>query len=309
MKNWKPYEIGNVVTDGMSENSKYTRFIDFPEEVKSLIRLIWPDGDHPKPNVLVNGAARQGKSIKQYLIGRINNPKLDGGKVPADRRAKIKAANQNKFKGIKHSEETKAKMRAAHLGKIISDDQRELSRKINTGKKMSPEAIAKTVAANLGRKRTPEARENLRKASDLRSGENSPNWKGGVWFYSKRKDRDGKEYKEWRSGVFARDNYTCQKTGTVGAKLEAHHICPFSNNEPLRFAVCNGITLSKEAHMEFHRKYGTRNNTLTQLEEWLGFKLKFTAQWMLEILSADDAYDYYQNMSDYDENGNYYWDE
>lgn len=293
----------------MSESSKYTRFIDFPEEVKSLIKFIWPEGDHPKPNVLVNGAFRQGKSLEQYLLDRINNPKLDGGRVPAERRAKIKAANQNKFKGIKHSEETKAKMRAAHLGKVISDDQRELLRKINTGKKMSPQAIAKTVAANLGRKRTPEARENLRKAGFLQRGENSHNWKGGVWLYSKRKDRDGKEYKEWRSNVFARDNYTCQKTGIKGGKLEAHHIWPFSNNEDLRFAVCNGITLSKEAHREFHRTYGTKNNTLYQLEEWLGRKFPHTAQWMLEILSAEDPYDYYQNLSDYDENGDYYWDD
>jgi len=31
----------------------------------------------------------------------------------------------------------------------------------------------------------------------------------------------------------------------------------------------NGITLSKKAHNEFHKKYGKRNNTPEQLNEFL----------------------------------------
>ena len=39
-----------------------------------------------------------------------------------------------------------------------------------------------------------------------------------------------------------------------------------------RTAIENGITLSLKAHREFHKKYGFRNNTKEQLEEFLNTK-------------------------------------
>ena len=37
----------------------------------------------------------------------------------------------------------------------------------------------------------------------------------------------------------------------------------------LKFAIDNGITLSKKAHDEFHKLYGKNNNTREQLVEFL----------------------------------------
>jgi len=38
---------------------------------------------------------------------------------------------------------------------------------------------------------------------------------------------------------------------------------------PIRFAIDNGITLCKECHQSFHKKYGKKNNTKEQLEKIL----------------------------------------
>jgi hypothetical protein len=100
-------------------------------------------------------------------------------------------------------------------------------------------------------------------------GEKCHLWKGGIT-PEMEKIRKSIEYKLWRKAVFERDNFTCQKYGTkVGGTLRAHHINNFAEKEELRFAIDNGITLSEKAHREFHRKYGIKNNTQEQLEEFL----------------------------------------
>ncbi len=100
-------------------------------------------------------------------------------------------------------------------------------------------------------------------------GENNPNWTGGTYGTERHKIMGQIEYKLWRDSVFARDGYTCQKTGQVGGDMECHHVLSFSEYPELRFAIDNGITLSKKSHKEFHKKYGMKNNTRQQLEEYL----------------------------------------
>lgn len=80
--------------------------------------------------------------------------------------------------------------------------------------------------------------------------------------------RNSIEYKLWRKSCFERDNFTCQKTGISGGNLVVHHINNFSDKIELRFAIDNGITLSKKSHNEFHKKYGNKNNTKEQLVEF-----------------------------------------
>lgn len=55
------------------------------------------------------------------------------------------------------------------------------------------------------------------------------------------------EYKIWRSSVFERDRYKCQKCGK-GGYLEAHHIKSWATNPELRYDTSNGITLCRECH-------------------------------------------------------------
>ena len=77
------------------------------------------------------------------------------------------------------------------------------------------------------------------------------------------------EMRQWRESVFSRDDWTCQKYKIKGGKLRPHHILNFAEYPELRFDVDNGITLSEKAHREFHKKYGNKNNTKEQLNEFL----------------------------------------
>ena len=67
-------------------------------------------------------------------------------------------------------------------------------------------------------------------------------------------DRFTSEYKEWRTSVFKRDNFTCQKCGIVGGELNAHHIKPYAKYKELRYELSNGITLCEDCHKLVHKR-------------------------------------------------------
>jgi len=104
------------------------------------------------------------------------------------------------------------------------------------------------------------------KISLAQRGEKGNNWKGGYNIYEK--IRKYFEYREWRSDIYKRDNYTCQKCGERGFRLNAHHIKPFSKIvdeykiKTIEIALeCNelwdlnnGITLCKKCHIDIHKK-------------------------------------------------------
>lgn len=104
-----------------------------------------------------------------------------------------------------------------------------------------------------GNKLTDEHKKKIAEfISRTRSGENNPNWKGGV----KRQYKilyGSKMYKEWRKAVFERDNFTCQWCGEK-KYIEAHHVKEWANYPDLRFVVNNGLTLCKTCHNK--TKYG-----------------------------------------------------
>ena len=151
-------------------------------------------------------------------------------KESREKMSKVKMGNKNAL-GYKHKKETKQKISKALTGRVVSDETRK-------------------------------------KESLLRKGEKHYNWKGGIT-NNNNKIRNSEEYRLWRKSCFERDNFTCQKTGVSGGKLIVHHINNFADFPELRFAIDNGITLSEEAHIRFHKLYGRSNNTKEQLEEFL----------------------------------------
>ncbi len=77
-------------------------------------------------------------------------------------------------------------------------------------------------------------------------GDKHPRWKEGIsrtyktGYYSH-------QYKTWRTKVFERDGFTCQKCGACGY-ITAHHIKSFAHYPLLRFELSNGITLCPDCH-------------------------------------------------------------
>lgn len=73
-------------------------------------------------------------------------------------------------------------------------------------------------------------------------GSQHSNWKGGIYPLNEA-IRKLLKYRQWRSDVFTRDNFTCQICGLRGTKIEADHF-------PKRFSVIiqeNNISSLDEA--------------------------------------------------------------
>ena len=114
----------------------------------------------------------------------------------------------------------------------------------------------------LGRKHSEETKAKISESHrGIELKENNPNWKGGVTsLYNQ--IRKSFVYRQWRSDVFTRDDFTCQECGQVGKNLNAHHIKSFFSiirfyeittieqafNCDELWNINNGITLCEECH-------------------------------------------------------------
>lgn len=78
-------------------------------------------------------------------------------------------------------------------------------------------------------------------------GANHWHWQGGKTTEHE-KLRKSIKYKNWRTAVFERDDYTCQMCGKRGGKLNADHIKPFSLYPEFRFELSNGRALCVACH-------------------------------------------------------------
>jgi len=97
---------------------------------------------------------------------------------------------------------------------------------------------------------TEEHKKNLSIAHmGIQAGEKCHLWKGGIT-PENHKIRNSTEYKQWRTAVFERDDYTCQDCEERGGVLNADHIQPFAYFPDLRFVIENGRTLCRSCHVK-----------------------------------------------------------
>ena len=128
----------------------------------------------------------------------------------------------------------------------------------------SKSVLEKMSNSSKDKKHSKKTKDKIRNAL---KGDKNPNWKGGISpLYALIKRL--REYSEWKSNIFKRDDFICQYCKKRGGDLEAHHIKKFSiiireyeikniqdalNCSELWF-VSNGITLCKNCHKKEHKK-------------------------------------------------------
>lgn len=164
------------------------------------------------------------------------------------------------------SEETKLKCSLAKIGDKNPSYRKPLSKKQKRaldrkGIPLSKEHKLKIGNSNKGKIRSEETKKKLSEVHKGRYRENSNNWKGGRTAL-KHLIRNNFKYRQWRSDIFTRDDFTCQYCGQIGGRLFAHHIKSFSSilqkyeittlEEALEceelFNMNNGLTLCEKCH-------------------------------------------------------------
>ena len=159
-------------------------------------------------------------------------------------------------------------MSLAHQGKRHSPATEFKKGCIN---KWTPESKEKVRLANTGRKFSLEIRKRMSEAhTGKQIGEKNNRWKGGITPLVQQ-IRHCFKYRQWRSDIFTRDDFICQKCGIRGGKLEADHFPKmfstiFHENKIISFGQAesceefwnlnNGRTLCRNCHRYVNGKLG-----------------------------------------------------
>jgi hypothetical protein len=181
---------------------------------------------------------------------------------------KISESRKGKISGMKgkhQTEEARQKISRARKGGHLSEGAKEKLRNIHKGIKLSEEHKLKLSKSHKG---IPTWNQGGVPNYKLR-GSNHYNWKGGITSLADKVRRNYK-YRQWRSDVYTRDEFTCQECGIRGIYLHAHHIKPFSiiimgnkittTDEAFEceelWNINNGITLCIDCHKNYHESKG-----------------------------------------------------
>lgn len=155
----------------------------------------------------------------------------------------------------------------------VNNDERRKNASDGMKKRITPDVRKKIYRAML----TDDYREKQRisKTGERNGmygvyGADHPQWNPERTRDQRVKERKTFEYANWRKGVFARDNYTCQSCGDgKGGNLVAHHIESYSSNKAARYNIDNGVTLCKCCHLAYHAAHGLKDATRAKYEQFM----------------------------------------
>lgn len=171
-----------------------------------------------------------------------------------------KSGDNFTWKGKHHSKETKEKFSALRQGEnnpfYGKHHTNESKEKIKATKKLNGTEPIGENNPMYGKSRTKEEKEKIshtRVKKGVAKKEQNPNWRGGI-SKNRKTEMATTQYKNWRTSVFERDDYTCCICGTRGGNLEAHHIVSWISNQTLRYDISNGQTLCRKCHIKTFKK-------------------------------------------------------
>lgn len=174
------------------------------------------------------------KQTPEHVAKRVAAIRAAGGYEKAS--AICKARNAANV-GSRHSDETKAKMSAAHKG----------------------------MQNALGTKRDEAFRRKLSDywAAHREEHNHYVDGRGAERKAARLTHSTSLDYRLWRNAVFERDDWTCQHCKVRGGFLHADHIKPYATHPDLRLDVDNGRTLCPPCHRktDTYGRSGAKNKT------------------------------------------------
>lgn len=175
----------------------------------------------------------------------------------------------------------KGKPATWNIGRKPSEEMRDKNRRAHTGRKpynygkgriaFACEVCGVEVIDKPYRRKRTCSKKCKDQISHLSRGENHWNSKTGDTSNVQRK-RKWSQYREWRSGVLKRADYTCACCGVRGGRLTSHHLYTWNDHEEKRFDLDNGVCLCWKCHWAFHNDCSHHHTTEDMFTEWLATK-------------------------------------
>lgn len=98
-------------------------------------------------------------------------------------------------------------------------------------------------------------------------GDKNPAWNPNLTDEDRQGKRDKFKIDNWKKSVYLKDNFRC-KICNKGGKINAHHLDGWKWCIDRRFDINNGVTLCLKHHKEFHKLYGSGDNTAEEFFEY-----------------------------------------